>query len=136
MNKKLLLSCFLLGILLASPAHAIKTILILNDLFVDFSVTSDYPYWINDSQIVHNMGRVDYLSDGRYILTNARTYYAILNSAHGEKLARVWAEKTNGDFDNDVIEHYNNREQINFSYDLDLQKYWKGRKEKVFGDKK
>ncbi len=133
MNKRLILFCFLFGLVIAGSAYALRTVIIMNDVFVDFAVTSNSPYWINDSQIVHNLGRVDYLNDGKYLLTNGRTYYDIMNRAYGEKISRIWAEKTNGDFQIDVLDYHNNKEQINFSYDLDLQRYWKERKQKVVG---
>ena len=120
---------------LAASAYAYRTVLILNDLFIDFSVVSHNPYWINDSEIVQNFGRVNYEDDGRYILTNAVTYYSILNKGYRNKLLAAWTKSTGGDFDADVMEYYPQRQQINFSRDLDLKSYWYKRKAYVFWDK-
>ena len=135
MNSRFMAICILLGLFLAGPAYAYRTVIILNDLFIDFSVASNTPYWINDSQIVHNMGRVNYEDDGRYILTNAVTYYDILNKAYRNTLLRAWGKFVGTDFDTNVIQYYNQREQINISGDLDLQEYWYHRKHEVFGYK-
>ena len=133
--KKSFLICILLSILLAGSVHAYRTVLVLNDLFVDFSVTSNNPYFINDSQIVHNRGRINYEGDGKYILTNAVTYYAILDGAYGNKIRDTWSKKVGTDFQSDVIDYYRQRPQINISQDLDLKNYWKERKKEVFGNK-
>jgi|TARA_Y100000310_G_scaffold345855_1_gene471506 hypothetical protein len=132
--SKLIIASILVSILLLSSVHAFRTVIILNDLFVDFAVTSDNPYWINDSQIVHSIGRVNYEDDGRYILTNAVAYYNILQTTYGTQLNGAWERSFGGGFDKDVIEFYNQREQIKLSEDLDLKHYWYERKEKVFGN--
>jgi len=133
--KKLMFFCILLGIISLGTASAARTVMVLNDLFIDFSVTSNSPYWINDSQIVHGIGRINYEGDGRYIMTNSKTYYSILDRAYGNKLRNAWAKHVGTDFDKDVIDYYSQRPQINLSQDLDLKNYWKERKDDVFGNK-
>ena len=134
-TKKLIMLCILFSFLLISSAYATRTVLVLNDLFIDFSVTSNNPYWINDSQIVHGIGRVNYENDGRYIMTNAKTYYAIIDGAFGNKVRDSWTRHVGTDFQKDVIEYYNERPQINLSQDLDLKNYWNERKKDMFGKK-
>ncbi|MBI1936182.1 hypothetical protein HYS31_07105 [Candidatus Woesearchaeota archaeon] len=136
MGKKLLMiGLLIIGMLAAVSAYAARTVIVINDLFVDFSVTSDNPYWINDSQIVHKQGRINYEQDGRYILTNARTYYSILQEAYGGKLSGAWSKRVGTDFSTEVIDYYSQRPGTNISEDLDLRSYWYERKEKVFWDK-
>ncbi len=122
----------LFAFLLAGTVHAGRTVVVLNDLFLDFSVVSDTTYFLNDSTIVHGIGRVNVEDDGKYILTNARTYYNILDTFYPKQLRSIWAKYTNGDFDEDVINYYNARVPMNISEDLDLQNYWNERQKKVF----
>jgi len=133
--KLLVVFCLIFSLSSVSLASASRTVIILNDLFVDFAVTSDNPYWINDSQIVHNKGRVNYEDDGRYILTNSKAYYRILDGTYGPRLREAWAGKFGTDFESDMLDYYNTRQlNINITGDLDLKNYWYERKAKVFRD--
>ena len=120
-----------------ADAKAHRTVFIMNDVFMNFDVASDYPLdKVNDSIIVHGGGRIDYLSDGKYILINGKTYYEWLTAAYGrERIAKAWNRAFNGDFDDDVIEFYNNRETYNISHELDLKGYWDKRKAQIVANK-
>lgn len=141
MKKRLLLICFLMGVMLVGFASAYRTIVVLSDLFIDFSIVSDFdPYWINDSEIVHEKGRVEVESDGKYILTNAKTYYDIMYRIHKQKLEEVWSRLYDEDFEEEMFEYYQNRpilegSGINSSQYFNLKDYWKQRKADAFWDK-
>ena len=115
---------------LIAHAQTRRTVFIMNDVFMNFDVESQYPLEkVNDSLIVHGGGRIDYLSDGKYILINGRTYYEWIASAYGkDNIAKAWNRAFKGDFDRDVVEYYNNRETYNISHELDLKGYWEKKK--------
>ena len=126
------------GFLLMSSASAFryKTVVILNDLFIDFSIHSDFdPYWINDSEIVHKGGRIEVESDGKYMLSNAKTYYDIMYRTHQDRLEEVWRNKYGGDFHEDIVNYYGDRQPLNVSHYFGLKDYWERRKVIVFGEK-
>lgn len=140
--NKFALILFLIGILLLSSAYAFryKTVVILNDAFISFAIHSDFdPYWINDSEIVHKGGRIELENDGKYILSNAKSYYDIMYRTHRDRLDEAWRKKYGGDFGKDMVEYYDSRvltnSPVNASYYFNLKQYWEGKKAEVFGEK-
>ena len=135
--KKGFLILILAAALLAPFAYAEKTVFVLNNLFVDFSVTSQTgTYRINDSYFVHGKGRINVEDDGKYILSNAQTYYNMLYSVYHDELEGAWGRKYGGSFKTDVVDYYNQFGYLNISEDLDLKSYWEKRKSSIFWDKK
>lgn len=137
MKKRMMLLGLLFAIALASFAYAERTVFVLNNLFVDFSVTSQTgTYRINDSYFVHGKGRINVEDDGKYILSNAQTYYNMLYSVYHDELEGAWGRKYGGSFRKDVVDYYNQFGYLNISEDLDLKSYWEKRKSDIFRDKK
>src|SRR3989338_7525586 len=122
---KRMLLFILFGVILAGHAFADRTVFVLNNQFVDFSVTSAIgTYKINDSYFVHGKGRINVENDGKYILTNAQTYYNMLYSVYGKELEDAWENNYGGSFQEDIVDHYNQFGFLNISEDLDLKNYW------------
>ena len=137
-SNKLAIFCIIFSLLLITSAFAFKynTVVILNDLFVDFSIHSDFsPYWINDSEIVHKGGRVEVENDGKYLMSNAKSYYGIMYRTHKSLMDDAWSKKYNGDFGQDIVQYYENRQPLNVSHYFGLKNYWEKRREEVFGNK-
>ena len=135
-SNKLVIFCILFSFLLVTSAFAYKykTVVILNDLFVDFSIHSDFnPYWINDSEIVHNGGRIEVEDDGKYLLSNAKSYYDIMYRTHKDRMDDAWSKKYNANFEQDIVQYYENRAPLNISHYFGLKDYWEKRKVEVFG---
>jgi hypothetical protein len=136
MNKRLIFISIMFIAFLAVSVHAARTVFVLNNLFVDFSVTSQTgTYTINDSYFVHGKGRINVENDGKYILTNAQTYYNMLYSIYGNELTSAWYNNYDGSFEEEVVDYYNQFGQLNISEDLDLKSYWEKRKAEVFWDR-
>ena len=137
-SNKLAVLCIMFTFLLLSSAFAFRynTIVVLNDLFVDFSIHSDLsPYWINDSEIVHKGGRIEVEENGKYFLSNAKSYYDILYRTQKSRADDAWRRKYNGDFEQDIVKYYENRQPLNVSHYFGLKNYWEKRKSEVFGNK-
>ena len=134
--KRLTLLLILLSTLAAGTVHAERTVFVLNNLFIDFSVTSPSgTYKVNDSYFVHGRGRINVENDGKYILTNAQTYYNMLYSIYEDELEKAWANNYGASFEEDVVDYYNQFGFLNISEDLDLKSYWERRKAEAFWDK-
>lgn len=133
--KIFIASCLIFSLLLVFSAYAgSRTVFIINNLFIDFSVTSQLgTYKINDSFFVHGKGRINVEDDGKYILTNAQTYYNMLYSTYPKELNRAWANKYGGSFEDDIVNYYNQYGYLNISENLDLKGYWYTRVKQVFG---
>ena len=131
--RRVILLFILFSVVLAGYAYADRTVFVLNNQFVDFSVTSAIgTYRINDSYFVHGRGRINVEDDGKYILTNAQTYYNMLYSVYPDELTKAWGTKYQGSFEQDVVSYYNQFGFLNISEDLDLKSYWDRRKAEVF----
>src|SRR3989338_11034583 len=132
---KRMLLFILFGVILAGHAFADRTVFVLNNQFVDFSVTSAIgTYRINDSYFVHGRGRINVENDGKYILTNAQTYYNMLYSIYEDELEKAWANNYGASFEEDVVDYYNQFGCLNISEDLDLNSCWYRRKAEAFWD--
>ncbi|HLC61709.1 MAG TPA: hypothetical protein VJI52_01695 [Candidatus Nanoarchaeia archaeon] len=140
MNKIILFSA-LLFIFLASSvsAHAqsYRNVFILNDVFLNFEIISKQPQTrVNDSLIVHEGGRIDYLPDGKYILISGKSYYDWMSKSYDrEMLSKAWNRAFGGDFYADVMQYYTERQTINISHELDLKSYWDKKKAEVAANK-
>ena len=122
---------------LLEQAETYRNVFILNHVFLNFAVISQQPQTrVDDSLIVHEGGRIDYLSDGKYILINGKSYYDWLTRTYGkEMIASSWSKAFHGDFDKDVTEYYDNREAYNISHELDLKAYWEKKRAAIVENK-
>ena len=140
MNKKILfLSLLFIFLAFAAIAHAeaYRNVFILNDVFLNFEIISKQPQTrVNDSLIVHEGGRIDYLSDGKYILINGKSYYDWMSKSYDrEMLSKAWNRAFGGDFDTDVMQYYTQRQTIDISHELDLKSYWDKKKAEIVANK-
>lgn len=140
MKKKILFSSALFIFLaFAAIAHAesYRNVFILNDVFLNFEIISNQPQTrVNDSLIVHEGGRIDYLSDGKYILINGKSYYDWMSKSYDkEMLSKAWNRAFGGDFDADVIKYYEGRQTIDISHELDLKGYWDKKRAEILANK-
>ena len=130
MKKIIAISLFaaltFLGVAMIAQAQSYRNVFILNDVFLNFAVVSQQPQFrVNDSLIVQEGGRIDYLNDGKYILINGKSYYDWLAKTYGkDMLSNAWGRAFHGDFDEDVVRYYDARETYNISHELDLKSYW------------
>jgi len=108
--------------LLMGFAGAYKTAFVINNLGVDHSIGSRAdPPWLNDSFAVQDKGRIEVYDDGRYILVNARVYYAMIYKAYPEQIKAAWRRHFHGDFETDILGHYSKLEPPNVSVDLNIR---------------
>ena len=116
---------------------AYRNVFILNDVFLNFEIISKQPQTrVNDSLIVHEGGRIDYLSDGKYILINGKSYYDWMSKSYDrEMLSKAWNRAFGGDFDTDVMQYYTQRQTIDISHELDLKAYWDKKKAEIVANK-
>lgn len=140
MDKKILfLSLLFIFLAFAAIAHAeaYRNVFILNDVFLNFEIISKQPQTrVNDSLIVHEGGRIDYLSDGKYILINGKSYYDWMSKSYDkEMLSKAWNRAFGGDFDVDVMQYYTQRQTIDISHELDLKAYWDKKKAEIVANK-
>ena len=140
MDKRILFASLLfifLAFAAAAEAQAYRNVFILNDVFLNFEIISRQPQTkVNDSLIVHEGGRIDYLSDGKYILINGKSYYEWMSRSYDrEMLGKAWNRAFGGDFDADVIKYYGGRQAINISHELDLKGYWDKKRAEIVAGK-
>ena len=140
MDKRILfLSLFFVFMASAVSAQAqpYRNVFILNDVFLNFEIISKQPQTrVNDSLIVHEGGRIDYLSDGKYILINGKSYYDWMSKSYDrEMLSKAWNRAFGGDFDTDVMQYYTQRQTIDISHELDLKSYWDKKKAEIVANK-
>jgi len=138
MDKRILfLSLLFIFLAFAVSAQAYKNVFILNDVFLNFEIISKQPQTrVNDSLIVHEGGRIDYLSDGKYILISGKSYYDWMSKSYDrEMLSKAWNRAFGGDFDADVVQYYGQRQTINISHELDLKGYWNKKRAEIVANK-
>jgi len=140
MDKRILFASLLfifLAFAAAAEAQAYRNVFILNDVFLNFEIISKQPQTrVNDSLIVHEGGRIDYLSDGKYILINGKSYYDWMSKSYDrEMLSKAWNRAFGGDFDADVMQYYTQRQTIDISHELDLKAYWDKKKAEIVANK-
>ena len=140
MDKRILfLSLFFvfMASAVSAQAQSYRNVFILNDVFLNFEIISKQPQTrVNDSLIVHEGGRIDYLSDGKYILINGKSYYDWMSKSYDrEMLRKAWNRAFGGDFDVDVMQYYTQRQTIDISHELDLKSYWDKKKAEIVANK-